>query len=191
MARSYTKTQIAIIRSKQARIGVSTTKTAPAATAPATVAAVAAKTAPRPKRPPFRDRQGGRMIVRMVGSNIEVRYQGRPGETGADVRRAFDALFWKGAGDIVIPSMCVRIGLCGKEQPVEGEWFANAPIGEFKERARRPRNAEHAARMDREREVQGRMLAAWSDPGRHSYHETRHYRDHGTPHEAQLRNGNW
>jgi hypothetical protein len=168
---------------------------AKSAKAKARSAAVATALVPMPSsgkpRAAFRDRVRARIAVRLVGTSVEVRYQGRPGDKVADVRTAFDALYWKGAGDVVLPNMCVRIGMIGRDQPAEGEWMANAPIGEFRRLARKPRDAAHAAEMAEERRRDAIQFAISYDPGRCSHELAGHLRGHHHPHEAHLRNGNW
>lgn len=180
MARSYSAAQIAAIRHKQ-----STARSQ----APGQIAKRAAPVADRIRlpepaakpmraRPRFKDRSGDRISVRLVetqyGHNVEVRYQGRPGDTVKDIHDAFERLYFKGA-KVAILHMCVRVGQCSSAAPAEGEWMADTPLGEFKRNIIRPRDAAHAEQLKRNREDQAMLLAISHDPGRC----------------VQLRNGNW
>jgi hypothetical protein len=180
MARSFTAAQINAIRRKNAL--KNGTKPVSASTAPTPVRNI--RTAPKsidadaPKRPAFRDRRNDRISVTLVpatlGFNVQVRYTVRKGETVKDIHAAFDRLYWKGAGAIAIGGMCVRESSY-VEGDLTGEWMADSPLNEFKRNNRRPRDAAHAAQMDKDREREALLFAISYDPGR----------------SISLRNGNW
>lgn len=181
MASSYSAAQIAAIRHKKISARGQAPRTAKKRSTP-TAAAPIQLPEPAPQtmraRPRFKDRFGDRISVRLVetqyGHNVEVRYQGRPGDTVKDVHDAFERLYFKGAR-IAILHMCVRIGQCSSTSPAEGEWMANTPLSEFKRNIVRPRDEAHAERLKKDREDQAMLLAIAHDPGRC----------------VQLRNGNW
>jgi len=180
MARSFTAAQINAIRRKSALKN----GTKPASASTAATPAQNVRTAPKsvdanaPKRPAFRDRKNDRISVTLVpatiGFNVEVRFHVRKGETIKDIHAAFDRLYWNGAGAITVSSMCVRESSYVEGELI-GEWMANSPLYEFKYNNRRPRDAAHAAQIDKDRKREALLFAISYDPGR----------------SISLRNGNW